>query len=92
MRTLAADHELIVTLEDHTIVGGFGSAVLEALDGSPTPVLRLGVPDHFVDHGKRELLLESVGLTPPAVADRVADALAPARRLTLRATPGGRAL
>ena len=90
MRTLAAEHELIVTIEDHAVVGGFGSAVLEALDGSPTPVLRLGIPDHFVDHGKRELLLAEVGLVPSAVADRVADALAPVRRLTLRATPSGR--
>ncbi len=90
MRTLAAEHELIVTIEDHAVVGGFGSAVLEALNGSPTPVLRLGIPDHFVDHGKRELLLAEVGLVPSAVADRVADALAPVRRLTMWATPSGR--
>jgi 1-deoxy-D-xylulose-5-phosphate synthase len=38
-------------------------------------VLRLGLPDRFVDHGKRELLLDEVGLTPSAIAERVEAAL-----------------
>ncbi|HNW42785.1 MAG TPA: transketolase C-terminal domain-containing protein, partial [Opitutaceae bacterium] len=44
---------LIVTLEDHTIVGGFGSAVIEAVQaaGATTPVERIGWPDKFVEHG-----------------------------------------
>ena len=74
MRRLAAEHELIVTIEDHSVVGGFGSAVLEALDGRGR-VLRIGLPDRFVDHGKRELLLAEVGLVPDQVADRVVAAL-----------------
>ena len=47
-------------------MGGFGSAVLEALDDSPARVLRVGLPDRFVDHGKRELLLEDTGPDPRA--------------------------
>jgi 1-deoxy-D-xylulose-5-phosphate synthase len=70
MRELAATHDLIVTVEDHSVHGGFGSAVMEAVAAAPTPVLALGVPDRFVHHGKRELLLNEVGLTPEAVAAR----------------------
>ncbi|MFW5882786.1 MAG: 1-deoxy-D-xylulose-5-phosphate synthase, partial [Verrucomicrobiota bacterium] len=46
-------HSLIVTLEDHVLTGGFGSAVLETLQdaGAPTPVLRIGWPDAFIEHG-----------------------------------------
>jgi 1-deoxy-D-xylulose-5-phosphate synthase len=49
----AQSSKLIVTLEDHVIQGGFGSAVLEALDEakSPCPLLRLGWPDAFIEHG-----------------------------------------
>ncbi|HPO01067.1 MAG TPA: 1-deoxy-D-xylulose-5-phosphate synthase [Opitutaceae bacterium] len=49
----AAATRLIVTLEDHTIVGGFGSAVIEAVQeaGATTPVERIGWPDKFVEHG-----------------------------------------
>jgi 1-deoxy-D-xylulose-5-phosphate synthase len=70
MRELAATHDLIVTVEDHSVHGGFGSAVMEAVAAAPAPVLALGVPDRFVHHGKRELLLNEVGLTPEAVAAR----------------------
>jgi 1-deoxy-D-xylulose-5-phosphate synthase len=68
MRQLAARHDLLVTIEDHTTLAGFGSAVAEAVEDVPCRLLRLGVPDRFVDHGKRELLLEEVGLTPGEVA------------------------
>ena len=75
MRQLASRHELLVTTEDHAALAGFGSAVLEALQDTGARVLRLGLPDRFVDHGKRELLLEEVGLTPGAVAARTLRAL-----------------
>ena len=82
MRRLAERHELLVTIEDHARMGGFGSAVLETLDESPTRVLRIGLPDRFVDHGKRELLLEDTGLTPDQVCARVVRALrGPSRML-----------
>ena len=61
---------LVVTLEDHVVVGGFGSAVAEALmqAGCCTQVLRVGWPDAFVEHGKLEGLREQHGLTPAAIA------------------------
>ena len=83
MRRLAQGHDLLVTIEDHAQMGGFGSAVLEALDDSPTRVLRVGLPDRFVDHGKRELLLEDTGLTPEHIAARVVRAIGDPTRILL---------
>jgi 1-deoxy-D-xylulose-5-phosphate synthase len=83
MRQLAARHDLIVTIEDHAVTGGFGSAVLEALADTGARVLTVGLPDRFIDHGKRDLLLRDAGLTPEAIAARVVAALnAPSRTLT----------
>lgn len=69
----AAGRKLIVTLEDHVIAGGFGSAVLELLNtrACPTPVLRIGWPDTFIEHGKEQQLRELHGLTPAAVAQAI---------------------
>jgi 1-deoxy-D-xylulose-5-phosphate synthase len=76
---LAAEHELIVTVEENVLAGGFGSAVLEHLADNDllgrTRVLRLGLPDRYVTHGKPALLREEVGLTAEAVAERVAQAV-----------------
>jgi 1-deoxy-D-xylulose-5-phosphate synthase len=76
---LAAEHDLIVTVEENVLAGGFGSAVLEHLADNDllgsTRVLRIGLPDRYVTHGKPALLREEVGLTPQAVADRVAQAV-----------------
>ena len=63
----------IVTLEENVIAGGFGSAVSEMLDRlglSGTPQLRIGVPDEFVLHGKRDVLLERCGLDAAGVTRR----------------------
>jgi 1-deoxy-D-xylulose-5-phosphate synthase len=74
---LAVSHELLVTLEEGVLMGGFGSAVLEHLeDAFPNPgerarVMRVGLPDRYVTHGKPDLLHEEVGYTPAAVADRI---------------------
>jgi 1-deoxy-D-xylulose-5-phosphate synthase len=59
---------LIVTLEDHVLAGGFGSAVMETLNelGLQTPVVRVGWPDEFIEHGKVEALREKYGLTAEA--------------------------
>jgi 1-deoxy-D-xylulose-5-phosphate synthase len=77
--SLAREHELLVTVEENVLQGGFGSAVLEHLadaDASAgTRVLRLGLPDRYVTHGKPALLREEVGLTPAAIAERVAQAI-----------------
>jgi 1-deoxy-D-xylulose-5-phosphate synthase len=79
---LAAGHELLVTVEDHVLPGGFGAAVLEHLeeafaerDARRARVVRVGLPDRYVTHGKPALLREEVGLTGEAVAERVTAAL-----------------
>ena len=66
----------IVTVEESAIAGGFGSAVSECLDRldlSGTPHLRLGVPDQWVRHGKRDKLLEQLGLDATGIANRTRD-------------------
>jgi len=63
----------IVTVEENVIAGGFGSAVSELLDRlglSATPHLRIGVPDEFVLHGKRDVLLQRCGLDAEGIAAR----------------------
>jgi 1-deoxy-D-xylulose-5-phosphate synthase len=76
---LALEHDLIVTIEDNVLPGGFGAGVLEHLADADllggTRVLRIGLPDRYVTHGKPALLHEEVGLTPKAVAARVAQAV-----------------
>ncbi|MBR5876075.1 MAG: 1-deoxy-D-xylulose-5-phosphate synthase [Akkermansia sp.] len=69
----AAKCKLIVTLEDHTVVGGFGSAVQELLSdhGVSTQVLPIGWPDEFVEHGTLELLRAKHGLTPENITSRI---------------------
>ena len=62
----------LVTVEDHVLQGGFGSAVLEVLEGREAQVMRLGLPDHFVEHGAPGLLYESAGLSGPKIAERIA--------------------
>jgi 1-deoxy-D-xylulose-5-phosphate synthase len=79
---LAVDHELVVTIEDNVRAGGFGAAVLEHLedafadrDPRRARVMRVGLPDRYVTHGKPALLREEVGLTGETVAERVTAAL-----------------
>jgi 1-deoxy-D-xylulose-5-phosphate synthase len=64
---------LLVTLEDHALAGGYGSAVLESLNAQEidVPVVRVGWPDHFIEHGKPEALREKYGLTAEAALERV---------------------
>ena len=61
---LAASHDLLVTLEEGCVMGGAGSAVAEALAaaGVVMPVLQLGLPDKFIDHGDAQQLLAQCGL------------------------------
>ena len=77
---LAAEHELLVTVEENVLPGGFGSAVLEHLEdshfentiqGERARVMRVGLPDRYVTHGKPALLREEVGFTGEAVAEKV---------------------
>jgi len=62
VKRTAESHHLIVTVEEHQIMGGAGSAVAEALASSNKKLLLLGLPDRFVDHGDPARLLASVGL------------------------------
>jgi len=61
--------DVIVTLEDHVLKGGFGSAVLEELNtlGLSTPVLRIGWPDQFIEHGKPDALRAKYGISVDGV-------------------------
>jgi len=76
---LAAEHELLVTIEDGVLQGGFGSAVAEHLVdhdlAGDVRLLRVGLPDRYVTHGKPALLHKEVGLTPEAVVERVLSAV-----------------
>jgi 1-deoxy-D-xylulose-5-phosphate synthase len=73
-----AEYPLLVTIEDHFLTGGFGSAVLEfaaELGGPAARILRLGVPDRFLAHASRRRQLEWAGLTAEKIAQRVACAV-----------------
>jgi 1-deoxy-D-xylulose-5-phosphate synthase len=63
----------VVTLEEGCLAGGFGAAVVEALSDQEVlvPVLRLGIPDRLVDHASPEQSKQSLGLTPPQMAERI---------------------
>jgi 1-deoxy-D-xylulose-5-phosphate synthase len=76
---LAAEHELLVTVEEGVLAGGFGSAVWECLNdaGGHVPrILRVGLPDRYVTHGKPGLLHAEVGFTGKAIAQRIEAAIA----------------
>jgi len=66
---LAGTHGLLVTIEENAVLGGAGSAVAEALAARAivTPLLQLGLPDRFVDHGDQAQLLASIGLDKPGI-------------------------
>jgi 1-deoxy-D-xylulose-5-phosphate synthase len=74
-----------VTFEDHVKMGGFGSAVIEALAelGSPVPVVRIGWPDNFIEHGKVDDLRTKYGLTVDAAHAQVLPLLARRQHSTL---------
>jgi 1-deoxy-D-xylulose-5-phosphate synthase len=70
---LAAEHELLVTVEEGVLAGGFGSAVWEKLSdaGIASRILRVGLPDRYVTHGAPKLLHEEVGFTGERIAERI---------------------
>jgi 1-deoxy-D-xylulose-5-phosphate synthase len=82
IHALAAGHDVIAVVEENVLAGGYGSAVLEHLADAGRPadraeVIRFGIPDRYVTHGKPDLLREEVGLTPERIAERVAGTLEP---------------
>jgi len=73
LRELAASHTALVTVEEGCVLGGAGSAVLEALqnEGIVLPVLTLGLPDQFIEHGDPAKLLSLVGLDATGIETAV---------------------
>ena len=72
--SIANTASYLVTVEENSLIGGFGSAVLESLNsaGCCVPkILRLGLPDSFVEQGSRDELLKCTGLDPQGIADSV---------------------
>ncbi len=67
-KAAAKNYKLIVTVEDGIVLGGFGSALAEALN---IPVVKIGLPDRFIPHGKRDLLLEKFGLDGKGIAGAI---------------------
>ncbi|AKP89104.1 1-deoxy-D-xylulose-5-phosphate synthase [Achromobacter ruhlandii] len=70
---LASRHDALVTIEDAAIMGGAGSAVLEVLaaEGIAIPVLQLGFPDEFIDHGDQLALLAGIGLDAAGIEQSI---------------------
>jgi 1-deoxy-D-xylulose-5-phosphate synthase len=85
VESLAAEHDLVVTIEENVLAGGFGAAVAEHLVDADrlngARLLRIGLPDRYVTHGKPALLRQEVGLTPEQIAKRVADTVLEPRGL-----------
>jgi len=79
---LATTHDVIVTVEENVVMGGAGSAVAESLaaDGLAAPVLMLGLPDHFVEHGDPQQLLSDCGLDAAGIVRAVRERMDKAGR------------
>jgi 1-deoxy-D-xylulose-5-phosphate synthase len=73
IKTLAQSHQGFVTIEESSIMGGAGSAVCEALNeaGLTLPILQLGLPDVFIDHGDQASLLAGVGLDEKGIEQSI---------------------
>jgi len=78
MAQLAAEHDLLVTVEEGVLAGGFGTAVWETLSeaGATPRMLRIGLPDRYVTHGAPAQLHEEVGFTGRHIARRIEAAVA----------------
>ena len=80
MAQLAAEHDLLVTVEEGVLAGGFGTAVWETLNetgagAGGVRIVRVGLPDRYVTHGKPALLHEEVGFTGKRIAERIEAAI-----------------
>ncbi|TKB46872.1 1-deoxy-D-xylulose-5-phosphate synthase [Ferrimonas sediminicola] len=72
---MAASHDRLVTLEENAVMGGAGSAVLEALNRHRVakPVLQLGLPDRFIEQGEQEVMHAELGLDGPGIVRQIHD-------------------
>jgi 1-deoxy-D-xylulose-5-phosphate synthase len=70
---IAKKHAKIVTLEENTLIGGFGSAVLEYFNKKnyKNDILRIGLPDNFIEHGTQSELHKLLGIDPDGIAEKV---------------------
>ncbi len=75
LRKLAENHSALITLEENVVAGGAGSAVAECLaaEGLSRPILHIGIPDRFIEHGSREDCLTAAGLHLNGLMQSVAD-------------------
>ncbi len=76
LEQLAADHELLVTVEENTVMGGAGSAVNEYLSarGIDIRIINLGLPDHHLEHGKPAEILAECGLDAAGIKQAIVEA------------------
>jgi 1-deoxy-D-xylulose-5-phosphate synthase len=74
---LADDHDLVITIEDNGVVGGYGARLAQELRsaGVNTPLREFGIPQEFLPHGSRAELLAEIGLTPQAIARYTVEAI-----------------
>jgi len=70
---LAGNHSLLVSIEENAVIGGAGSEIERVLAerGLQVPVLRLGLPDRFIDHGEQSQLLAELGLDKDGIVGAV---------------------
>ena len=91
VRELARSHDVLVTVEENAVAGGAGSEVERVLEecAEPVRVLRIGLPDRFIDHGEQAQLLASAGLDAAGILRRIAEAIGerPARTSAVSALP-----
>lgn len=73
LKRLAKSYDKIITVEENTLSGGFGSAIMEYFShaGSPVRVYCIGIPDNFIEHGSRDILLDIIGLNAKGIAKKV---------------------
>ena len=85
---LVHQHDLLVTIEENSVAGGAGAAVSEYLasTGLVTPIIHLGLPDHFADHGKHHEQLQSVGLGEANVLEAIKSRLKLLRKGSTKAS------
>jgi 1-deoxy-D-xylulose-5-phosphate synthase len=88
---LARTHDALVTVEEGCVMGGAGSAVAEALcaAGIAVPLLMLGLPDAFIEHGDPAKLLAMVGLDAPGIEQAVRKRFGAHLSLVTSSTPNG---
>jgi 1-deoxy-D-xylulose-5-phosphate synthase len=75
LKRVLKTHEFIITMEDGVLNGGFGSAVAEYIldNGFSNKLLRFGIPDRFIEHGKVEILEKDLGLDISSMTDKISE-------------------